>query len=227
VRNAATTGGNLLQRTRCYYFYDPTYAECNKRTPGSGCAAMQGYNRIHAIVGGSDHCIATYPGDMAVALTALDAKVIVQGPRGERAMTMDAFFRLPGNTPHVEHDLKPDEIITAVDLPAVRSTGHHYLKVRDRNSFAFALVSVAAIVELDAGNKIEYARFALGGIAPRPWRVPQAEETLRGKAPGDVAFRHAADILLQGAKPHRYNGFKVELARRAVVRALSNASQRV
>ncbi|HEX4134834.1 MAG TPA: xanthine dehydrogenase family protein subunit M [Bryobacteraceae bacterium] len=226
IRNMATTGGNLLQRTRCFYFYDPSYSECNKRVPGSGCAALQGNNRIHAILGASDRCIATYPGDMAVALAALDAKVVLRGPRGERSEAMDTFYRLPGDTPNIEHDLLPGEMITAVDLPPVQATGSRYLKVRDRNSFAFALVSVAAMLNIDAAGKITQARFALGGVAPRPWRVPEAEDALRGKIPADSVFRDAADILLRGAKPYRFNGFKVELARRAVVRALASASTR-
>jgi xanthine dehydrogenase YagS FAD-binding subunit len=226
IRNMATTAGNLLQRTRCFYFYDPSYSECNKRVPGSGCAALRGNNRIHAILGTSERCIATYPGDMAVALTALDAKVIVQGPHGERAESMDTFYRLPGDTPNIEHDLLPGEMITAVDLPPVQATGSRYLKVRDRNSFAFALVSVAAVVNTDSAGKIARARFALGGVAPRPWRVPGAENALHGKDPSESVFRDAADVLLRGAKPYRFNGFKVELARRAVIRALMSASAR-
>ena len=226
IRNMATTGGNLLQRTRCFYFYDPSYTECNKRVPGSGCAAIQGYNRIHAILGGSEQCIATYPGDMAVALTALNARVVVTGPQGERTIPIDEFYRLPGNTPHIEHDLKRDELIVAVEIPQEPSTGSHYLKVRDRNSFAFALVSVAAVVDLTADNRIRQVRIALGGVAPKPWRVPEAEESLRNAARVETAFRAAAEIIVKGAAPHRYNGFKVELARRSVVRALLAASQR-
>jgi xanthine dehydrogenase YagS FAD-binding subunit len=224
----ATTGGNLLQRTRCPYFYDPSYAECNKRAPGSGCAAIKGYNRIHAVLGTSDHCIATYPGDMAVALMALDAKVLVQGPQGERSIPVTGFYRLPGATPHLENELKPNELITAVELPpAIANAGSNYLKVRDRNSYAFALVSVAAIVDLDPNRQIRHARIALGGVGTKPWRILQAEESLRGKAADDPAFHDAAEILVRGAKPYRYNAFKIELARRAVVKALGAASNRV
>jgi len=220
IRNMATTGGNLLQRTRCPYFYDPSYAECNKRVPGSGCAAIQGFNRMHAILGGSDQCIATYPGDMAVGLTALDASVVIRGPRGERSVPIDNFYRLPGATPRIEHDLNANEVIVAVDLPA-GSAGlpSHYVKVRDRNSYAFALASAAAVVDIGPDNRIRQARIALGGVATKPWRVPEAEMSLRGKAAGEPAFREAAEILVRGARPYRYNAFKVELARRAAVRA--------
>ncbi len=223
IRNMATVGGNLLQRTRCFYFYDPSYDECNKRVPGSGCAALTGYNRIHAILGGSDRCIATHPSDMAVALAALDAVVQVKGAGGERSIEMADFHRLPGETPHIETALKSDELITAVDLPAPIGERSHYLKVRDRNSYAFALVSVAAILSVD-GNRIRAARIALGGVAPKPWRVPEAEQVLTGREANDAAFRQAAEMLLRGAVPHRYNAFKVELARRSIVRALSVAS---
>lgn len=229
IRNMATVGGNVLQRTRCFYFYDPTYKECNKRLPGSGCAALNGYNRIHAILGASDHCIAVHPSDMAVALTALDARIVVasssQSGRAERSIPIANFYRLPGDTPQIETELKPGELITAVDLPAASPQSRaNYLKVRDRNSFAFALVSVAAQVELE-GNRIKDARIALGGVALKPWRVPAAEQALRGKEAGAAAFREAADILVRGAKPHRFNAFKIELARRSIVRALSTASQ--
>jgi xanthine dehydrogenase YagS FAD-binding subunit len=235
IRNMATVGGNLLQRTRCFYFYDPTYKDCNKRVPGSGCAALNGYNRIHAILGASDHCIAVHPSDMAVALTALDARIVVassnvesnhaQSGRAERSIPIANFYRLPGDTPQIETELKPGELITAVDLPAASPQSRaHYLKVRDRNSYAFALVSVAAQLELD-GNRIKDARIALGGVALKPWRVLAAEQALRGKQAGEPAFREAADILVRGAKPHRFNAFKIELARRATVRALSTASQ--
>ncbi len=226
IRNMATTGGNLMQRTRCFYFYDPTYTECNKRVPGSGCGAIQGYNRIHAILGGSDRCIASYPGDMAVALTALRANVLVRGPQGERAIPIDAFYLLPGETPHLEHDLQPGELITAVDLPPGTSTGSHYLKVRDRNSYAFALASAAAVVEITPDHQIRSAHIALGGVAPKPWRVAEAEEAMRNKPATLATFREAAEHLVQGAKPYRYNGFKVELARRTAIRALVAASGR-
>jgi xanthine dehydrogenase YagS FAD-binding subunit len=224
IRNMATVGGNLLQRTRCFYFYDPSYQECNKRVPGSGCAALNGYNRIHSIVGGSDHCIATHPSDMAVALTALEAVVQVKGHDGERSIPIGEFYRLPGTTPHLETALKPGELITSVDLPASPGQRSTYLKVRDRNSYAFALVSVAAITKVDDQNRVIEARIALGGIAPRPWRLREAEEVLVGKEAYEPSYGKAADILLSGAKPHRYNGFKVELARRSIIRALTTAS---
>jgi xanthine dehydrogenase YagS FAD-binding subunit len=227
LRNMATVGGNLLQRTRCYYFYDPTYQECNKRVPGSGCAAIRGYNRIHAILGSSDHCIATHPSDMAVALAALDGRIVVQGARGERTIPIAAFYRLPGNTPEVENELTPGELITAVDIPAPPSESRsHYLKVRDRNSFAFALVSVAAVLDVSPNNKIRDARVALGGVAHKPWRIPAAEEAMRGRDAIESVFREASEVLLRGSKTYRYNGFKVELTRRSVVRALVAASAR-
>jgi xanthine dehydrogenase YagS FAD-binding subunit len=226
IRNMATIGGNLLQRTRCYYFYDSTYAECNKRVPGSGCAAIHGYNRIHAILGASEHCIATHPSDMAVALSALDAHVVVQSSRGERSIPIDTFYRLPGATPEIETDLKPGELITAVDLPATPGGGarSHYVKVRDRNSFAFALVSVAAVLDLGADGRIGHARLALGGVAHKPWRSVAAEAALHGREATAPAFGEAAEIVVKGSHPYRYNGFKVELARRAIVRALMAAS---
>ncbi len=224
LRNKATMGGNLLQRTRCYYFYDPSYRECNKRVPGSGCAAKQGYNRIHAILGASEECIATHPSDMCVALVALDATVQVQGPKGERSIAMAEFHRLPGNTPQIDTNLHPGELITAIDLPAMpyakRST---YLKVRDRNSYAFALVSVAAVVDLDEGGAIRRSHIALGGVAHKPWRAVKAERALAGKKPDETTLRAAADAELAGAKPYHDNAFKVELARRAIVRAVTTA----
>ena len=221
LRNRATTGGNLLQRTRCPYFYDPDFPACNKRMPGSGCGALEGFNRMHAILGQSAQCIATHPSDMCVALAALEAIVRVRGPRGEREIAFKDFHRLPGETPERETNLAPDELITAVDLPAhpfaVRS---HYLKVRDRASYAFALVSVAAALEMEAG-KIKTARIALGGVAPKPWRATEAEEMLMGKMPGAEVFRAAADAALTAAKGYRHNTFKIELARRTIVRALA------
>jgi xanthine dehydrogenase YagS FAD-binding subunit len=227
IRNMATVAGNLLQRTRCFYFYDPSYRECNKRVPGSGCAALTGYNRIHSILGGSDHCIATQPSDMAVALAALEAVIQVKGPDGERSIQIADFHRLPGNTPHIETELKPGELITAIDLPPRIARKSHYLKVRDRNSYAFALVSVAAVVDLDEGNRIRQARIALGGVAPKPWRIPEAEQALTGKEANESAFRESAEILVRGAKTFRDNAFKVELARRSIVRALSTAAEAV
>jgi xanthine dehydrogenase YagS FAD-binding subunit len=226
IRNMATVGGNLLQRTRCNYFYDPSYAECNKRAPGSGCAALEGHNRNHAILGASEHCVATHPSDMAVALAVLDATVQVKGPRGERSIPFASFYRLPGDTPQIETALQPGELITWIDLPSTSMRKSHYLKVRDRNSFAFALVSVAAVVDIDSSNRIRDARFALGGVAPHPWRVPEAEVALRGAVLNDErAYRAAADIALRGAKPLTGNGFKVELARRAISRACSQSAE--
>ena len=225
IRNMATTGGNLMQRTRCYYFYDPSYTECNKRVPGSGCAAIYGYNRIHAILGASEQCIAVHTSDMAVALSALGARVVIRNPEGERSVPIDAFYRLPAAMPQVETVMTNRDLITAVDLPAPIANGHsHYLKVRDRNSFAFALVSVAAVVAVGADRRIQEARITLGGVAPKPWRVTEAEGMLKGKEATEGAFRQAAAIVVHGAIPRRYNGFKVELAQRAVVRALTAAT---
>lgn len=226
IRNVATVGGNLLQRTRCYYFYDPSYHECNKRTPGSGCAALQGQNRIHAILGTSDKCIATHPSDMAVALAALEAVVYVEGLRGAvRAIPLRDFHRLPGTTPEIETELKTGELITHVEIPKPLSTRSCYLKVRDRKSYAFALVSVAAIVDIDPATKnIRDARIALGGVAHKPWRVPEAEQIMRGKPASERTFNEAAAVLVRGARSHRYNAFKVELARRSAVRALLSAA---
>jgi len=226
LRNMATMGGNLMQRTRCPYFYDPTYAECNKRSPGTGCAAISGQNRTHAILGASDQCIATNPSDMSVALTALDAIVQVQGPRGERSIPIQAFHRLPGATPQIETNLHPGELITAIDLPPLPPTfarRSHYLKIRDRNSYAFALVSVAAMLDIENGV-IRQSRIAVGGVAHKPWRVPSAEQLLVGQRADDAAYRRAAESLLHGAHTYRHNTFKVELARRAVIRALSTSA---
>lgn len=224
LRNKATMGGNLLQRTRCYYFYDPSYRECNKRVPGSGCAAKQGYNRIHAVLGASEECIATHPSDMCVALVVLDATVQVKGPKGERSIPMAEFHRLPGNTPHIDTNLHPGELITAIDLPAIpyakRST---YLKVRDRNSYAFALVSVAAVIDVDESGAIRRSHIALGGVAHEPWRAVNAERVLAGKKPDEATLRAAAHAELAGAQPYHDNAFKVELARRAIVRAVTTA----
>src|SRR5207249_4532402 len=181
LRNMATVGGNLLQRTRCYYFYDNAFAQCNKRNPGSGCAALEGYNRIHAILGASDQCIAVHPSDMAVALAALDALVRVRGPKGERAIAMREFHRLPGDTPQRDTNLEHGELITAVELPASRFTRSTYLKIRDRASYAFALVSVAAALDMQ-GSTVRAARIALGGVAHKPWRAMQAEALLAGSA---------------------------------------------
>ncbi|MGO8953095.1 MAG: FAD binding domain-containing protein [Rhodomicrobium sp.] len=224
LRNMASTGGNLLQRTRCYYFYD-IVTPCNKREPGSGCSAIEGLNRMHAILGASEDCIATHPSDMCVALAALEAKVHVTGPGGHRAIAFADFHRLPGNTPQLDTNLLPDEIITAVELPAQGfATNYTYLKIRDRLSYAFALVSVAAGVELDGGI-IKDARLALGGVAHKPWRNAAAESALLGQAANHAAFVHAADLLLQEAKGLAHNAFKIDLARRTIVRALTQAAQ--
>jgi xanthine dehydrogenase YagS FAD-binding subunit len=227
LRNMATTGGNLMQRTRCYYFYDPAYHECNKRRPGSGCAALHSYNRIHAILGASPQCIAVHPSDMCVALAALDAVIRVTGPKGDRSIHIDEFHRLPGTTPQIDTNLHPDELITAIDLPPLPSSEpkrSHYLKVRDRNSYAFALVSVAAVVDIDASGVIRNARIALGGVAHKPWRRISAEQLLVGMRPGNDAYLAAANELIRDAQPQRYNAFKLELARRSVVRALSTVA---
>lgn len=227
LRNMATTGGNLLQRTRCYYFADTAFPECNKRNPGSGCAAIKGFNRIHAILGASDSCIATNPSDMNVALAALGATIHVQGSKGKRTIPVADFHLLPGTTPHIETSLKPDELITAVELPAPKfSKNSYYLKVRDRQSYAFALVSVAAGLELDGGI-IKSAGLALGGVAHKPWRNPEAEKLLTGASPNPEVFRKAADLAVAGAKPYEHNAFKVELARQSIVRALTLAAQGV
>jgi xanthine dehydrogenase YagS FAD-binding subunit len=222
LRNAATTGGNLLQRTRCHYFYDVA-SPCNKREPGAGCSAIGGVNRIHAILGTSPQCIATHPSDMCVALAALEAVVLVQGPGGERRIAMADFHRLPCDTPERDTNLEDGELITAVELPSSRLAAHHsYLKLRDRQSYAFALVSVAAGLEMAEG-RIVAARLALGGVAHRPWRVAEAEAMLTGCEPSVVAFAATAGRLLEGAVAQSGNGFKIELARRAIIRALEQA----
>jgi xanthine dehydrogenase YagS FAD-binding subunit len=225
LRNMATIGGNLMQRTRCYYFYDPAFPKCNKRNPGSGCGALEGYNRIHAILGQSEQCIATNPSDMNVALAALDAVVRVQGPKGEREIPIADFHRLPGSTPNVDTNLQPDELITAVDLPAIPfATRSHYLKVRDRASYAFAIVSVAALLDLGADRTINGARIALGGVAHKPWRAIDGEKKLIGQKGDEKLFRAAAEAALAGAKGYKHNSFKIELAKRSIVRALSTVA---
>jgi xanthine dehydrogenase YagS FAD-binding subunit len=218
LRNMATTGGNLLQRTRCYYFYDVA-TPCNKRVPGSGCSALNGQNRIHAILGASEHCIAVHPSDMCVALRALDAVIVVRSAKGEQRIPIADFHRLPGDTPERDNNLDPGALITAVDLPA-SALKAHYLKVRDRASYAFALVSVAAAVKMD-GDTVVDARIALGGVAHKPWRKREAEQLLFGKT--KAAFPAAAELLLEGAQPRAHNAFKIELAKRAIVRALETA----
>ncbi|WP_341959893.1 xanthine dehydrogenase family protein subunit M [Pseudomonas sp. RC10] len=223
LRNMASTGGNLLQRTRCYYFYDST-VPCNKREPGSGCPAKQGLNRIHAILGASDDCVATHPSDMCVALAALEAVVHVEGRAGKRTLEFADFHRLPADSPERDNQLADDELITAVELPPARFEQHsHYLKIRDRASYAFALVSVAAALELD-GDVIRDVRLALGGVAHKPWRDKVVERSLIGQPVSRENFVAAADAMLRDAQPLEHNAFKIKLARRAIVRALSDAA---
>lgn len=222
LRNMATNGGNLLQRTRCYYFYD-TAMPCNKREPGSGCSALEGYNRIHAILGASENCIATHPSDMCVALVALDATIQVQGSRGTRQIPMAEFHRLPGETPQIDTNLQQGELITAIDLPAPFAKRSHYLKLRDRASYAFALVSVAAGLDLK-NDTISTARVALGGVAHKPWRAVEAEKILIGAKANQQTFQRAAAATIRNAQPQKYNAFKVEMAKRAIVRALTIAA---
>ncbi|CAM2142237.1 aldehyde dehydrogenase, FAD-binding subunit [Pararobbsia alpina] len=255
LRNMATVGGNLMQRTRCHYFYDVVYAECNKRRPGSGCAAQQGFNRMHAIFGadarldpnalagstaaaaamnsqgdaGAAHsqCIAVQPSDMSVGLAALDATVRVTGPNGDRLIAMEHFHRLPGMTPERDNNLEPGEIITAVDLPASNFGSHvRYLKIRDRASYAFALVSVAAALDMD-GNRVRSARIVLGGVAHKPWRAASVEQMLTGRTLDDATLAQAAASMVREAQPYPGNAFKVTLAQRAVIRAVREASQGV
>jgi xanthine dehydrogenase YagS FAD-binding subunit len=224
LRNKATTAGNLLQRTRCYYFYDVS-KPCNKREPGSGCSAIAGFNRIHAIVGASDDCIATHPSDMAVAMQALDAKVETAMPDGSaRAIPLAQFYRLPGNTPQLETVLNPGQIITAVTLPPSPKGTQIYRKVRDRASYAFALVSVAAIVEM-AGEKIHAARFAFGGLAPQPWRVADAEHPLEGSTPSEAVFAKAGDAVIAGGRGYGHNDFKLPLVKRTLTAVLTAATR--
>ena len=224
LRNMASTGGNLLQRTRCHYFYDIA-TPCNKREPGSGCSAIDGYNRMHAILGSSDACIATHPSDMCVALAMLDSKVHVSSASGDRVIAFAEFHRLPGETPQRDTNLNAGEIITAVELPPKGfATNYTYLKIRDRLSYAFGLVSIAVGLELD-GDAIKEGRFALGGVAHKPWRDPQAESALRGQPANAATFAHAADVLLHDAKGYAHNAFKIDLARRCIVRALTQAAR--
>jgi xanthine dehydrogenase YagS FAD-binding subunit len=223
LRNMASVGGNLMQRTRCSYFYD-TATPCNKRTPGAGCSAIGGFTRYHAILGASEHCIAVHPSDMCVALAALAAVVRVTGPGGERAIPFAEFHRLPGDAPHVDTSKRPDEIITAVDLPPEGFARHSaYVKIRDRASYAFALVSVAAALRVD-GRTIAEGRVALGGVAHKPWRDPEAEAAMRSQPAARATFERAADRLMRGARDFGHNAFKIPLAKRAVVRALEQAA---
>ncbi|MFZ4286322.1 FAD binding domain-containing protein [Variovorax sp. HJSM1_2] len=227
LRNMATNGGNLLQRTRCNYFYD-TATPCNKREAGSGCGARDGLNKIHAILGWSEACVATYPGDMATALYALDAKVRVRAPdASERLIAITDFHRLPGDTPQRDHNLAHGELIVAIELPVATADfarHSHYLKVRDRASYAFALVSVAAALDLDGGT-IRQARVVMGGVAHKPWRSAEAEAALVGQRADEASFRRAASAALQDARPLAHNAYKVELGHRSVVRALMRAAQ--
>jgi xanthine dehydrogenase YagS FAD-binding subunit len=220
IRNMATVAGNLMQRTRCAYFYDGT-ARCNKRAPGSGCDAVDGFNRMHAILGASDGCIATHPSDMCVALAALDATVFVEGPAGTRTIPFNEFHRLPGETPHIDTNLRPDELITSVHIPPLPFARRSmYRKIRDRASYAFALVSIAAAIEIDRGS-ITNVRLALGGVAHKPWRALEAEKVLTGAPATDDSFRHAADAELANARGFTHNKFKIELATRMIVDVLN------
>ena len=222
LRNMATDGGNLLQRTRCYYFYDLA-TPCNKREPGTGCSAINGMNRVCGVLGTSESCIATHPSDMCVALAALEAVVRVQGPDGERTIDFADFHRLPGDQPELDNTLKPGELITAIDLPKRGFEKHFtYLKLRDRASYAFALVSVAVGLEME-GSTIKTARFALGGVAHKPWRDPEAEQMLEGQQASPDLFRRVAAKVFAEAKGYGPNSFKIELGRRAIVRALKQA----
>jgi xanthine dehydrogenase YagS FAD-binding subunit len=225
LRNMATVGGNMMQRTRCNYFFDTTMP-CNKRAPGSGCGALNGYNRMHALFGASDHCIAVNPSDMNVAMVALDAVVHVKGPKGERIIPFGEFHRLPGDHPEKDNTLERTELITAVELPAsaIALKGHvHYLKVRDRSSYAFALVSVAVALDMD-GSTIREARLAMGGVAHKPWRLHSVEDFVKGKTAGVEIFSQAAKLAMQGAKAYPYNKFKLTLAPNAILQALQTAS---
>lgn len=220
IRNMATVGGNMLQRTRCPYFYD-TALPCNKREPNTGCSALQGYNRMHAILGASEACIAVHPSDMCVALAALDAAVVVTGTKGQRRIPFTEFHRLPGSTPHLDNNLQHGELITGVEVPVQPSFAKHslYTKIRDRSSYAFALVSVAAALEM-RGKTIRQARLALGGVAHKPWRLMAAENFLQGKIASVAIFQQAASLALQEAKGYGHNNFKLTLAPNTIVHSL-------
>lgn len=225
LRNMATVGGNMLQRTRCPYFYN-TDLPCNKRQPGSGCGALQGYNRMHAIFGASDQCIAVHPSDMCIALAALDATVVVSGPKGERKIPFADFHRLPGNEPQRDNNLQKGELITSVHIPDNKfQKNYHYLKVRDRISYAFALVSVGAALELN-GTNIKDARLAMGGVAHKPWRLREAEQFLKGKQANESIFRQAADIAMKDARTYGHNNFKLKLAPATIVETLQLAAKK-
>ena len=229
LRNMATTGGNLLQRTRCAYFREPSAGTpggygCNKRTPGTGCAALDGYHRTHAILGTSDQCIATHPSDMCVAMAALEATILAEGPKGKRTIPFAEFHKLPGNTPNIENALEPGELVTYVDLPKpIQGAKSVYLKLRDRASYEFALASAAVVAKVEAGH-IRYVRVAMGGVGTKPWRSHEAESALMGKSIDAAHFRTAAEAALKEAKPRTDNAFKVELAKRCLVRTLKLAT---
>ncbi|HUB28416.1 MAG TPA: xanthine dehydrogenase family protein subunit M [Terracidiphilus sp.] len=229
LRNMATTGGNLLQRTRCAYFREPSAGTpggygCNKRTPGTGCAALEGFNRTHAILGTSEHCIATHPSDMCVAMAALEAVIRVEGPKGKRTIQFGEFHKLPGDTPNVENALEPGELVTYVDLPKpIEGAKSVYLKLRDRASYEFALASAAVVAKVE-GGRIRYIRVAMGGVGTKPWRSHEAEAALMGKSADAAAFRKAAEAALAQAKPRTDNAFKVELAKRCLVRTMKMAT---
>lgn len=223
IRNMATVGGNIMQRTRCHYFYD-TALPCNKREPGSGCGALEGLNRMHAVFGTSEQCIAVHPSDMCVALVALDATVLVAGPKGERRIPFEEFHRLPGNKPEKDNTLENTEMIISVEIPDnAFNKNSHYMKIRDRASYAFALLSVAAALNMD-GKVIKDARLAMGGVAHKPWRLKEAEKALIGKPATEETFRQAAEIAMQGAKAYKYNAFKLKLGPNVIVEALKNAA---
>jgi xanthine dehydrogenase YagS FAD-binding subunit len=226
LRNMATVGGNMMQRTRCPYFYDTTMP-CNKRQPGSGCGALKGYNRMHAIFGASEHCIAVHPSDMCVALMALNATVVVAGPKGERRIPFSDFHRLPGTTPEKDNNLQRGELITAIEVPEAGDNNSYYLKIRDRASYAFALVSVAVMVPLvgDLGSpaRIKGARIALGGVAHKPWRLSASEAFLHNQLPSEQLFRGAAMTAMKEAKSYGYNDFKLKLVPDAIVQALKTS----
>jgi xanthine dehydrogenase YagS FAD-binding subunit len=224
LRNMATVGGNMLQRTRCSYFYDVTMP-CNKREPGTGCGALEGINRMHAIFGFSDKCIAVHPSDMSVALVALDATVLVSGPKGDRRIAFADLHRLPGDMPEKDTTLEPGELITGVEVPDGPFTKHvHYQKVRERASYAFALLSVAAALDIDGSNTIKAARLAMGGVAHKPWRLAAAEQALVGQPATEASFRRAAEVAMQGAKAFKYNAYKLKLGPNTIVQALRTAA---
>jgi len=225
IRNMATVGGNIMQRTRCSYFYNIDMP-CNKREPKSGCGAKEGYNRMHAIFGASDSCIAVHPSDMCIALAALDAVVFVEGPKGERQIKFTDFHTLPGNTPEKDNTLERDELIVAVEIPDNNFTKNiHYLKVRDRSSYAFALLSVAAALDIKNG-RINDARLAMGGVAHKPWRLTDAEKYLKGKPANEATFKEAAQLAMKGAKGYGENNFKLKLAPNSIVEALTIAASK-